>query len=740
MCSAALSSTSGRPLRLQKRADLVVQRQDYLGRRYWVVKDPLALKYYRFEEEEFELLQMLDGRCSLEELQFRFETRFAPQKITLSELHQFVGMLHRSALVVSDAAGQGEQLLARRRQQSRSRLWSAAGNVLSIRIPLWDPDRFLGWLNRRLGWLLALPSVIVTLLLAVAALLLVTVQFDVFRQKLPGFHEFFATANWGWLAAALCLTKILHELGHGLACKRLGGQCQEMGILFLVFTPCLYCNVTDSWMLPNKWQRAAIAAAGIYVELALAAGCTFLWWFSTPGLLHYLCLNIMFVGSISTLLFNANPLLRYDGYYILADVLEMPNLNQKSRALLRRAVTSWILGVAPPPDPFLPQRHQLLLAIYAVAAAAYRWLITVSVLWFLHLVFRPHGLQIVGHVLMLVVLYGLLVQPAWQLRQFFRIPGRMDRVNKKRCALVCGAAGLAIAACWIPLPHYVRCSLYLEPGQATSVYAESPGHVRQIHVRHGDWVRKGQPLATLDNVDIRLELARLQSEKLQLVRRLEGLRQRAFDDEQAAQEMAELNEAIAAADEQSQKRQRDSDRLAIAAPVSGVVLPTPHVSPSPAFGQLPTWCGSPLDDHNLGAYLPEGVPICHVGDPRQFQAILAIDQTDLEFVRTGQPVEIVLAELPGRRYRSRLEQLSLLDMQTLPAGLSSRQGGDVLARPDPAGRERPLQTTFQGSAPLVDPDGLLWLGATGDGRIRVGNQTMARWVWRYLCHTFQFVA
>jgi hypothetical protein len=198
----SLVSGSSRPLFLRKRPDLVVQRQEYLGRRYWVIKDPLALKYYRFEEEEYALLEMLDGQASLDELQSRFEARFAPQRIARQELHQLVGMLHRSSLLLSDAPGQGEQLLERKRERSRRARWAALGNVLSVRIRLCDPDAFLGWLNTRLGWIFSPLSVALSAALILAALLLVATHFEVFQQKLPSFHEFFASRNWIWLAGS----------------------------------------------------------------------------------------------------------------------------------------------------------------------------------------------------------------------------------------------------------------------------------------------------------------------------------------------------------------------------------------------------------------------------------------------------------------------------------------------------------------------------------------------------------
>jgi putative peptide zinc metalloprotease protein len=724
---------------LRRRPDLEVREQSYLGRRYWVVKDPLSLKYYRFEEEEYAILEMLDGRSGLAEIQRRFERRFAPQKITLGELHQLMGMLHRSSLVVSDASGQGDQLLERRRRRSRREALAAATNVLSLRFRLFDPDELLGSLDRFVGWLFSPACAAAGLLLAVAALLLLGAQFDVFRSRLPAFDSFFASGNWIWLAVALALTKIVHEFGHGLACKRFGGECHEMGVMLLVLTPCLYCDVSDSWMLPSKWRRAAIGAAGMYIEVLLASVCTFLWWFTQPGLLHYLCLNVMFICSVSTLAFNANPLLRFDGYYILSDLLEIPNLRQKASAILRRHLAAACLGISAAPDPFLPQRRQLFFAIYAVAAGVYRWVVALAILWFLNLVFKPYGLRVVGQLIAVVALYGLLVQPLWQLTQFLRVPGRMDRVKKPRllaCSVV--AAVLLGAALFLPTPHYVRCTLYLEPRDAASVYVESPGELTAIHARPGDWIRAGQPLLTLDHVDIRLSVRRLESEKRQLESKLRTLRQQAFEDETAALQIAEVEQAIASLEEQLARRRRDCQRLVVAAPVSGVVIAPPRKSGADASGLLPTWSGSPLDAQNLRAYLEEGTAVCHIGDPRRFRAILAVDQGDLEFLHPGQAVDLVLEPLPRRKYRSRIDQVSQLDMQVTPHNLSSAAGGDLLTQRGPGGLERPLNTTYQASAALTDEEGWLFVGATGQARIHTGTQTMARRMWRYLCRNFRF--
>ncbi len=276
----SLLSSSARMLPIRKRPDLVARRQHYLGRSYWVVKDPVGLNYFRFQEEEYAILQMLDGQTSLDEIKERFEADFPPQKITLEELQQFLGMLHRSGLVVADVAGQGRQLRKRRDERKRKQLLAAVSNILCIRFKGFDPERLLE---------LALPLFPLVLLavgggacclLGLSALTLVIVQFDVFRSKLPEFHQFFSVHNAFLLAVVLGVTKIMHEFGHGLACKHFGGECHEMGIMVLVLTPCLYCNVSDSWMLPSKWRGRPSARPACTSRLVLASICTFLWWFS----------------------------------------------------------------------------------------------------------------------------------------------------------------------------------------------------------------------------------------------------------------------------------------------------------------------------------------------------------------------------------------------------------------------------------------------------------------------------
>jgi putative peptide zinc metalloprotease protein len=746
----SMLSSSARKLPIRKRADLSARKQHYLGRTYWVVKEPVGLTYYRFQEEEYALLGWLDGDTSMDDLKERFEAEFPPQKITLEELQQFLGMLHRSGLVVAAVPGQGLQLNKRRGERRRKELLAALGNILCIRMKGIDPEGILNWLYPKVRWFFSPTALVLCVLLALSALSLVLVEFDVFQSKLPAFHDFFSLANAGWLAVILGVTKVLHEFGHGLSCKHFGGECHEMGVMVLVLTPCLYCNVSDSWMLPSKWHRASIGAAGIYVEVVLASICTFLWWFSEPGLFHYLCLNVMFVCSVSTILFNANPLLRYDGYYILADLIEIPNLRQKATSILSRKMSEWCLGMEPPEDPFLPERNQVLFALFSVASVIYRWVILTSILFFLHNVFKPYeGLEVFGQILIFMSLIGLVVVPLVKLGKFFYVPGRLDQVKKPYMYTTLGLLiALVLAIFLVPLPYSVICPLEIQPRNAQPVYVDvnDGGRLEQVDVKPGDQVTAGQQLALLSNIDLDREIAKLKGEQGRYEAKRESLQRQSNQDPRAGSEIPQVEDALAAVKQQLEQKETDRSRLHLLAPISGTVLPPPETpAHEDAEGQLPTWTGTPLERKNRGAYLEESVLLCQIGDPQKYEAVLVIDVADVELVREllvkekNPKVDIKLDELPYDTFHTEIVEIADSELKTTPKRLAAKAGGELVTTTDPVtGQERPRDKSYQARAPLDDPNGVLRLGLRGSGRIYTAWQPVATRIWRLAIHTFNF--
>lgn len=740
----SLLSSSARRLPIRKRPDLVAQRQRYEGEVYWVVKDPVGLNYFRFQEEEFFLLNQLDGQSSLDEIKARFEAEFPPQKITLEELQQFIGMLHRSGLVVAAAPEQGRQLLKRRQQRRKQELINALSNILAIRFRGIDPERLLNALYPWVRWMFHPVFAVGCLVLWIAALLLVAAEFRVFLARLPTFHQFFTPTNALWLAATLAVTKILHEFGHGLSCKHFGGECHEMGVMLLVLTPCLYCNVSDSWMLPNRWHRAAIGAAGIFVELTLAALATFIWWFSEPGLINHLALNVMFVCSVSTVIFNGNPLLRYDGYYVLADILEIPNLRQKATQILSRTAAKWFLGIEPPEDPFLPQRHHALFLAYSIAAVIYRWVVVLGILLFLNHFFKPYRLEIIGRAIALGALYGLVVQPLYQLGKFFYVPGRWTQVKKPRLAMtLVGTLVLLAFIIFVPLPYRVLCTCEIQPKDAAPVYVDVAGRLEEVFVRPGERVQAGQPLARLSDHELQIQIARLESLYRQYAARLAALERRRSEDEAAANELPSLREALQTVAQQLMEKKRDEQRLTLVAPRDGVVIPPPwKVIRDDRDAPLPEWSGTPLEPRNLGAFFREGELFCTIADPQKMEAILVIDQADIEFVRPGQSVRVKLDELPWKTLVGEIEEVAKREAEMASPRLAGKAGGELPTKTDPVtGVEKPVGTVYQARVPLANTDGLLFPGLRGRAKVHTDYahwMSIGQRIWRFVTRTFNF--
>ena len=321
----SLVSSSARKMPIRKRPDLSapsnVSGTHLLGR-----QGPIGLNYFRFQEEEYALLQMLDGQTSLDELKERFEDD-SPAKDHPRGAPAVFGH------AAPQRAGGGRR--ARGRDTSPNAAASGGGRNGSTPWPTSSASasrvstRSISWAALPLGalvlcarwwWRCACCDPL--------AATLVTVRFQSSAQA-PGLPPVLQLLQRLLALRGAVRDEGMHEFGHGLSCKHFGGECHEMGVMILVLTPCLYCNVSDSWMLPSKWHRAAIGAAGMYVELVLASLATFVWWWSEPGVLYYLCLNVMFICWVTTLIFNANPLLRYDGYYILADVMEIPTCGKR---------------------------------------------------------------------------------------------------------------------------------------------------------------------------------------------------------------------------------------------------------------------------------------------------------------------------------------------------------------------------------------------------------------------------
>src|SRR4051812_40363715 len=582
-------------LRVKLRPDLIIQPQFYEGMTHYVIKDPIALKYFRFKVEEYFLLQQLDGAQNLQDVKKAFERKYRPQTISIEDLTRFVAQLHEAGLAQIDSPDQAKVLIRRRRKNRWKKVWQFLANILYIKIPIIDPEKLLTGMYPYFRWIFTPYFITASVGMMLAALTLVVSQWSTFSARLPEFQSFFNWHTIFYFWISLAIIKVIHEFGHGLTAKHFGGEVHEMGMLFLVLTPALYCDVTDSWLLPNKWKRIWISAAGIYVECFLASIATFVWWNTEEGLLNSLSLASMFICSVNTILFNANPLLRYDGYYVMADWLEIPNLRIKSTQFFTYLFQEKVLGLEVPVQNYMPRSRRTLFVTYAISSYIYRWVVTFSILFFLYRFLKPYKLGSISAMMAIGSLIPLVGMPLYQALKFVRTPGRMRKVKKARAAGFFAVVGVVVAGILlIPTPLRVQGSLVLTAAKPDEVYAEVPGRLVELKVRDGDQVKKDQILAVLSNPQKARELLQLQEQQSVNFVKAQWFHHSPDRDSRAQfrqhdQMATDLEPAINKVSEQI-------DKLTLVAHRDGQVMGVPH-------------------PETTGQWLKPGKPFCEVGDP-----------------------------------------------------------------------------------------------------------------------------
>ena len=738
------SPPQGPIIQMKVRADLAFDRMNYQGVDYWVVKEPLGQKYFQFPPHVLFLLRELDGHKTIDQLQEDYHEKFAPKRITRQDLQQLLTRFHRDGLVTTNTPQQGPELLKRGEKNQRMERLGAMANVLAIRYKGFDPERILNFLLPYTWWIFTKAAAVITAILATIALLSVLMNWTHFQASLPGFDAFFDPRQWYLFAIVLCVTKVIHEFGHGLSCKRLGGECHEIGFMLLVLTPCLYCNVSDSWRLPNKWHRAAIGAAGMYVEVILATIATFVWWFVQPGFVQDIALRVMLISSISTVLFNGNPLLRFDGYYILSDILEIPNLNQKStKALTTLLGRNW-LGLEIPDDQLMPANRPYAFAMFTVAAFCYRWFVMFSIIYFLMVMLEPYNLESIGIGIALFSMIGMVIMPGYKLYKYMSVPGRMHEVNKFRffVVLACVVA-LILLVLKIPVPHYLRCNAIVMPKQIETIWVNEPGVLEACLVKPGDEVAAGQTLAKLANVELELQLldakSKYQDAKDKLERAL--LLQRNGQSQPTQSLVTDLTKLKISYD----KLVEQFDRLTLKSSIAGKVVETPFSNAGSASEELRESEMLPLlyDQHD-NASASRGQRFCEVADFSQWYFVIILTEHQVKFVELDQDVKIKLFSEPGNSYKAKILSTPVetdysIDRQEYEPTQTSAQGQSRV--PDPvvemvAAYDQP-DLQYVTRVRLEETELPLKIGMGGKAKIFVGNRSLGYRLWWWFNQNFR---
>lgn len=524
----------------------------------WSLHDPVNNRFFRIGWLEFELL-------------VRWKAGKADKLVeeVNSETTLHVGLEHAKDLVAFLATN---QLLQARSKQAIDELYEKAmagrkhlaswllQNYLFLRIPLVRPDSFLTHTLPYIRFVFSRGFFQIVLVATFLGLYLVTRQWESFEQT---FMYFFTLEGLVLFAVAIFLAKVIHELGHAYTAKYYGVRVPTMGIALLVLWPVLYTDTSEAWKLPDRRQRLSIAAAGMKAELALASFATLLWSFLPDGPLRASVFMIATTTWVVTLLINLNPFMRFDGYYLLSDLLEVQNLQDRSFALGKWKLRQWILGINdPPPENFPPHLNRLLLT-YAYCTWVYRFFLFLGIALLVYFFF----FKAAGVFLMITELVWFIARPVYkELNVWYEM---RQKLRWNRNTLISTIFILFFLFLLIyPMETSVRIPAVLKYSTYTRIHAPDASTVKQVHVRTGDQVDTGQPLITLESPELEYKTQQAQRRVRLLQEQL--LRQTAhaqmLDISQVVQQ--QLAEALT----QLQGLAREQEQLNVTAPYSATVV------------------------------------------------------------------------------------------------------------------------------------------------------------------------
>jgi putative peptide zinc metalloprotease protein len=705
-------------LKPKLRGTAQVSRQYYRGERWYVVRDAASNQFHRLSDTAYRFIGLLDGSRTVGEAWDLVGGQLADDAPTQPEVIQILSQLYAANLVETDIPPDSAVLLRRHKKQMQRKMQGRLMNVLFPRIPIWDCDRFLvRWMPlariafSRIGaiiWLLVVG-------LAIAAVAPQWQDLKTAAAEAVNIKDNWENAFYLW--AVFVAIKFIHECGHAFGCRRFGGECHEMGIMFLVFIPTPYVDASTAWAFPSRWQRIFVGAAGMIVELFVASLCAFIWLATkdSHSLVSHLAYNAMLIASVSTVVFNANPLLRYDGYYMLSDWLEIPNLQMKSREYLMGLIKRHVFRLKPT-QPLPPTGQRVLLFFYGIASTCYRVFVGVAII-----------LMVTWQIPILGVLMGLgglitwLVMPLVKLFKYLTIEPELHRKRGRGWAFSLGVAAAAVLLFGlIPFPMSIYASGVIEPSNKSLLKATTPGWVRKISGHDGEPIKKDDVIAVLVNPEIELKIAQAEAK----IRGLEAsIRQAQVT--QTAQKNA-LETSMAAEKKQLAIDQEQQDKLTIRAPFDGILI-------------------APELNNFQDRYLERGTEIATVAAMDKLLVKAVVEQRDaqlaFEFDEMNHgldPDKKVPAEF---RLVSRLDDPPLYGIAqffpgasgNLPSQAMTPGGGEIPVDPRDQSGVTPLMKQFELRAELSNPGSIYQPGQTTHVRLKLPKRPLViQWGRRFL--------
>ena len=647
-------------LRPRLRSTLQTHRQHYRGQMWHVIQDPSNNQFFRLNEAAYRFVGLLDGRRTIAQVWNICNEQLGDSAPTQGEAIQLLGQLYTSNLLHGDMPPDAEGLFRRYRKRVTREVQGYMTNLLFIRIPLFDPDRFLDRFVGIFGAVFSWWGLVLWIGLLATGVYFIADRTGDLVSRASGILN---PDSLPLLYASFVIVKVFHEFGHAFACKKFGwasgsgGEVHVMGLMFLVFTPLPYVDASSAWALRSTWHRVVVGASGMFVELGIAAVAAVIWsQTAETAAIHAICYNVMFIASVSSLLFNGNPLLRYDGYYILSDILEIPNLAQRSKEYLYYLVKRYVWRARNPRDPSHTKGEKGWLLFYAVASTLYRIFISVAILLFV-----SGFLPFIGVILAAMAVIAWVLTPIGKFIYYLISSGELMRVRVWAVTTSVGVPVLILAGLGlIPAPDPFYVEAVVEPAEMKIVHAGTDGFVDEFLPSGRAVTLDGPLLVRSVNPVLASQHERLLAERRELLAR----RGAALVQEPAAVQIVE--EQIGAVDEKLTRVRQQLADLEIRPPLAG------------------TWV-SPNIDRLQGAYLArgQGLGLVATMDDLIVRAIAGQDVAGPLMEDAAERVEMRMDGRPDKQVGGRIKQFLPAGRDRLPSpALAFTAGGPIATKPD----------------------------------------------------------
>ena len=691
------------------RPNVVVQRQMLRGERWYVVQNPLSNQFYRLNPNTYEFVSRLSASRPIEEVWKEVQARDPDNAPGQGDIIELLAQLYHANLLHSNLPPNSEKLFERYKKKKQRILKATLKSIMFFRIPLFDPDALLQRLLPFIRRLISPVGAAVWCLVVVVGMKVAIENFSELRVQSQGI---LAPSNLLFLYLGLVIVKTLHEFGHAFAVRRFGGEVHTMGIMFLIFSPLPYMDASAAWAFRNKWQRVFVGAAGMIFEVFVAACAIFVWAYTGPGAIHSLAYNMVFVASVTTILFNINPLLRFDGYYILSDLLDMPNLHQHSARHLKYLVEHHAFGCKNCETPATTRREEIWFTTFGIMSGIYRIFVFSMILLFV-----ADQFLLAGMIMAVICVVSWVLVPIAGILRYLGTSPRLYRTRTRAIAVCSATFTLVFAFLFLlPFPNSFKAPGVLKSTDYVVAVNKASGQVAEVITSSGERVSPGDPLLRLTNTELALEIRESQAG----LDEAEAQHRKAMHNQQA--DLDPIASRIAFYEKRLRRLRQEQRDLMVKSEVRGI------------------WVAPDLEDR-IGMWVSRGSPLGELINDDRFYFVSVVSQTDVSelFAQGIRKTEVKLvgqANVP----------MAVTEYATIPmeqtylpsVALGYAGGGDIAIDTRDAQGVKTSEPYYQVRALVQStPEVSLLHGRSGRIRFSLAPKSLAWQGWRELRQLLQ---